>query len=664
MVGPSGVGKDTLIEASLPNLPDNVRVARRTITRSRDAGGEAHEALDEHAFGAEEADGAFAVVWRAHGLSYAIRHRELTPLHDGINVIVNASRRVLPEFCRLARTTVVLSVTARPDVLAARLSARGRESAVAVASRLAREAPTVSLLPIFTIDNNGAIADGAAAFTAAVMSAATHLHRACPAPVTIPGRPVCILHEKDPTLAATGLSDATRVVVMSDWTTATAQFALASGPAVLPPGAAGLSADLLAKLYANPGDRVVVTRAAKAPSGDALRAKIAGEVLSCSSVTRLVRDLAEDRYAPAEIAGFLVAATKNLSTEEVIALTKARAELTRPLAFDAPIVADKHSVGGVPGGRISPIVVPIVAAHGLTVPKTSSRAITSAAGTADVVECVARVDLSPEELRTVVGHAGAAMVWSGRISHSPIDDVMNAINRPLGIRSPGLDISSILSKKLAVGATHVIVDIPVGPYGKVRSLSEAADFEQLLATVASGVGLTIACIISDGQRPIGMGIGPALELADACRVLANDPGAPSALRTKAIQFAAVMIEWDPSVPPGEGATRADALLASGAAKEAFERIVAAQGRRPPAALGAAHKPLVSPRNGVFQGFFGFDLSGIARAAGAPSDKGAGVRLFAAPGNTVKEGEPLAAVYASTAAPLSAMTVPSEIFAIS
>jgi thymidine phosphorylase len=309
-------------------------------------------------------------------------------------------------------------------------------------------------------------------------------------------------------------------------------------------------------------------------------------------------------------------------------------------------------MGGVPGGRITLLVVPIAVAHGLLVPKTSSRAITSAAGTADVMECVARVDLDAAELRRAVEAAGGAVAWSGRISHGPLDDVMNAINRPLGIRSASLDVASILSKKLVVGSTHVVVDVPFGPGTKTRTRAGGEALARLFETVGREVGLTVRAVVTDGARPIGRGVGPALELADVVAALTGAAHTPAALVEKAVDFAGAMIEWDPAVPRGTGRARARELLASGAAFAAFERMAHAQGRRPPVPPGAFARDVRAEASGVLTAFDGHALAGLARAAGAPADKGAGVAVRAAVGARVEAGEPLLTVVSGTAAGLA------------
>src|SRR5690349_5728888 len=138
----------------------------------------------------------------------------------------------------------------------------------------------------------------------------------------------------------------------------------------------------------------------------------------------------------------------------------------------SPIV-EQHSGVGLPGNRTTPIVVAIVAACGLTIPKTSSRAITSPAGTADTMEVLAPVDLTLEHMRRVVESEGGCIVWGGAMALSPADDILIQVERPLDFDGDGQLTASILSKKIAAGSTHLLIDMPVGATAKVRTPESA-----------------------------------------------------------------------------------------------------------------------------------------------------------------------------------------------
>ncbi len=341
-----------------------------------------------------------------------------------------------------------------------------------------------------------------------------------------------------------------------------------------------------------------------------------------------------------------------MTTAETLALTRAMADAGERLQWDGPLIVDKHCIGGIPGNRTSMIIVPIVAAHGLTIPKTSSRAITSPSGTADTMEVLACVDLTAAQMRKIVGTEHAVLAWGGRVNLSPADDLLISVERPLRIDTFEQMVASIISKKLAAGSTHLVVDIPVGPTAKVRSQREAVRLRKLFEYVAGEVGLTIDVVLTDGSQPIGRGIGPVLEARDVMAVLRNEADAPADLRERALMLAGRVLDFDPALRGGSGRSRARQLLESGQALAAMERIIAAQGAQP---AGIEPGPLVhevrATQSGVVSAIDCHRLARIARLAGAPMDKPAGIDLFRKAGDEVAAGDALYRIHACTAAEL-------------
>ena len=413
----------------------------------------------------------------------------------------------------------------------------------------------------------------------------------------------------------------------------------------------GLSDPTFAQLGVAPGTAVDVGHPVRPVSMDAVRRKIAGQRLDQSAFDAIVADIAANRYSKPEIAAFIVATVQNeLDRDEILFLTRAMVASGERLDWQEPLVADKHCIGGIPGNRTSLLVVPIVAAHGLLIPKTSSRAITSPAGTADTMEVLADVELAIADLRRIVRRHRGCIAWGGTARLSPADDVMIAVERPLGIDSQGQLVASILSKKVAAGSTHLLIDIPVGPTAKVRHMRDAQHLRKLFEYVGDQLGLHLEVLITDGRQPVGNGIGPALEARDAMRVLQGDPAAPVDLRQKALRLAGRIIEFDPDVRGGEGFTIARDILDSGRALAKMHAIMAAQGA-PKRAYAPARLALdvTSPRAGVVTGIDNLQLARIARYAGAPAAKGAGVDLYRKLGDRVKAGQALYRVHAEFAA---------------
>ena len=399
--------------------------------------------------------------------------------------------------------------------------------------------------------------------------------------------------------------------------------------------------------FAEPvGTSVMVTPAAPPESLDAVRAKIQGHAFGEADINAIVDDVIHYRYSDMEIAAFLIGSASFMTSGELLALSRAMAEAGTQLKWDRQIVVDKHCIGGIPGNRTSMVVVPIVAAHGLMIPKTSSRAITSPAGTADTMEVLARVDLGVDDMREVVNACHGCLVWGGHVNLSPADDILISVERPLSLDTREQMVASIMSKKLAAGSTHLLLDLPVGPAAKLTSALEAMRLRKLFEFVGDHFGIAVEVITTDGRQPIGNGIGPVLEAQDVMAVLSNDPSAPNDLREKSLRLAAHLLEYDPDLRGGTGYARAKALLESGAALKQMEKIIEAQGpSQVRADLGPLTADVLAPHDGVVTAIDNLRLARLARTAGAPIDKGAGIKVFKKIGDRVDAGEPLYRVYA-------------------
>jgi thymidine phosphorylase len=651
VVGPSGSGKDSLIDGARSVLESTGRYvfARRVITRPVGSPGEDHESATEQDFARRDALGNFLISWNAHGLRYGLPASLRTALEHGQHVIANGSRSVIAELAQRVPRLVVVEVVAPPELLAARIAGRGREAGAAIDQRVARTvAQWPSSVKTVTVRNDGTIAVGVERFLAALESCANHmLLRRIP---IFGGRDYCAyLPANSDAVSAFDYLGSAKVEISAGAASIRTRVQIIDMPDVLDSGSVGLSSEAFAELGAPEGAEVTIRRTPSPESRAALTHKIQGGELSEEQYHTLIRDIVESRYPEGEVAAFLVAATQNLSDEEVVALARVRTRFSKRMTWPDKIVVDKHSMGGIPGSRITLIVVPIVAAHGgFLMPKTSSRAITSAAGTADAMEALANVDLGPAEIRVCLERARACIAWNGRLNHSVVDDVMNAITRPLGIDSNRWSVASILSKKFTAGSTHVIVDLPFGPRAKLKSEADALELAALFESVGRGLGLTVQAFATDGSKPIGRGVGPALEARDVMWTLDNHPQAPADLVEKALFFASRILAWDPEIKSVEaGRDRAETLLRSGAAREAFERIIDAQGRRsPPVMPGRLIHTFQAEHAGVIQEIDGWAVAEIARRAGAPLDKSAGVDLLRNVGDTVERGEPLFVIHAS------------------
>lgn len=427
-----------------------------------------------------------------------------------------------------------------------------------------------------------------------------------------------------------------------------ATLALVDDESIIGHGEVGLGEQAFRRLNLPEGVEVEIAQARPPASLDFVRRKIDGDTLTEAEICAIIRDVAAHLYSPMEIAAFLVACTGFMSTPETLALTRAMVEVGNHLKWDSPLVVDKHCIGGIPGNRTSMIVVPIVAAHGLICPKTSSRAITSPCGTADVMEVLAEVNLCAADMAAIVAKENAVLAWGGRMNLSPADDVLISVERPLRLDTFEQMVASIISKKVAAGSTHLVIDIPIGPSAKVRSQGDAVRLRKLFEYVARHMGLELKTVFTDGTQPVGRGVGPVLEARDVMAVLRNEPDAPEDLRDHAVMLAGHVLDFDPAIEGGRGYARALELLASGEALASMERIIDAQGRKPAMPdLGTCRHEVTAPRAGRVNAIDCERIAKIARQAGAPMDIGAGLYLQRKVGEPVRKGEVLYRIYANS-----------------
>jgi len=458
---------------------------------------------------------------------------------------------------------------------------------------------------------------------------------------------VAYLNRECSVYRAEGFQALSKIQVSNNGSKLLAVLNVVDDNSIVLPGELGLSQQAFNYLNVKEGTLVTVNHAEPPKSMDAVRRKINGERLNQADFNEIANDIAETRYSKMEMAAFLVATGQNnLDRDEILYLTQAMLESGECMNWHESLVADKHCIGGIPGNRTSMLVVPIVAAHGMLIPKTSSRAITSPAGTADTMEVLANVNLEPDQMLDIVRQERGCLSWGGTAKLAPVDDLLISVERPLGIDSQGQMVASILSKKLAAGSTHLIIDIPVGPTAKVRHMRQALALRKLFEFVGDHLNIHLEVMITDGRQPIGKGIGPVLEARDVMQVLNNDPDAPADLRQKSLLLAGRIIEFDPDVRGGQGYAIARDILESGRAYEKMHEIIKAQGEREiDLQPGELCYQVCAQRDGVVTSIDNFQMSKVARLAGAPMDKKAGVDLLKKLGDKVKKGETLYQIYA-------------------
>lgn len=263
------------------------------------------------------------------------------------------------------------------------------------------------------------------------------------------------------------------------------------------------------------------------------------------------------------------------------------------------------------------------------------------------METLAPVDLDLADIRRVVERESGCVVWGGAVRLSPADDILIRVERALDIDSEGQLVASVMSKKIAAGSTHLVLDIPVGSTAKVRSEAAGRALAARLTMVGEAFGLKSATIFTDGSQPVGRGIGPALEAMDVLAVLQQAGHAPADLRDRACTLAGTLLELGGRAEVGAGEALAESTIADGRAWAKFQRICEAQGgmRVPPVAR--QRMPLLAPRSGTLRTIDNRRIARVAKLAGAPGSKAAGVEMHVRLGAAVEAGEPLCTVCSET-----------------
>lgn len=410
------------------------------------------------------------------------------------------------------------------------------------------------------------------------------------------------------------------------------------------PGTIGLFAESLKRLGTEEGVHVDIESTPRPKSIDIIRKKLDGHILTKEDLSILVEDIMHDRLSEVEITYFVAGAyTKGFTLEESAMLTEITVDLGFKLKLNKKIICDKHSVGGVPGNRTTMVVVPIIAAAGFTIAKTSSRAITSPSGTADTMEVFCPVSLSHDKVQRVVEETGGCIVWQSSMNPHGADEKLIKVRHPLSLDPEGLLLASILAKKKAVGATHVLIDIPYGEGAKF-SYSEGKELKKKFISLGKKLGMIIKVILTDGSQPIGCGIGPALEAKDVLSVLEGN--GPADLQAKSTFMATELLKM---AGIKDARQKVIELINSGVAYNKFLEIIRAQGGRKTLVIPSARYfySVEAPKGGVIKSIDNKLIAKIARIAGCPEDKAAGIYLNVRRNNHVHHNNILFTVYSDS-----------------
>lgn len=386
---------------------------------------------------------------------------------------------------------------------------------------------------------------------------------------------------------------------------------------------------------------------------DTIQKKLLGKKITYKEIFNLMDEISKNRLNEVLTTYFVASSFKEGYTAlELYYFTKAMVETGNRLKFKG-IVADKHSTGGVAGTRTTMIIVPIIAAAGFTIPKISSRAITTPAGTADVMEVLARVDFNTSEITEVIHSVGGCIVWNGNLRIAPADDIIIRVEEQLSFESFDKIIMSVTAKKVAVSATHLVLDIPIGPTMKIRHFQEGEKVARKFKDLAHRFGIKVTIDINETLEPAGNGVGPALEARDVLYVLEQKNVRSMKLESKALRLAGKLLDicYSDTGNNKSGEDEARSILKSGAALKKFKEIIKAQKGNPDISseslkIRSHSKYIVSDRKGKIKGINNFHLNSLAKIVGAPLDKFAGIYLLKKLDERVEKHEPIYVLYSS------------------
>ncbi len=419
----------------------------------------------------------------------------------------------------------------------------------------------------------------------------------------------------------------------------------------------GIYNELWEKLNLEDGGEVMIIPTSRPASIDFIRKKIYGNPWTKEEINTIINDIALGNLSDIELTAYATAVQINgLNMDEITWLTIAMVGSGETIDFEARPILDVHSIGGVPGNKYAPVTVAIVAANDLTIPKTSSRAISSAAGTADIVETLCNVEFDAQAIKRIAQETGGALVWGGGVNLAPADDAIIRVEYPLSLDPHGQVLASVMAKKKAINAEYCVIDIPVGEGTKVVSNEQARQMARDFISLGERIGIRTMCTITYGGQPVGRAIGPALEIKEALSVLEGS-ARPNSLIEKSLSLAGILLELGGAAQPRKGLELAKDTLGSGKALEKFKEIINAQGGNPDIKSEDIHPgryiyEFPSPKDGYIEAVKNRAVTKIARAAGSPKDKGAGVVLGYKKGESTHEGDTLLTIYAENERKLS------------
>ena len=396
----------------------------------------------------------------------------------------------------------------------------------------------------------------------------------------------------------------------------------------------------------------------------AIQKKLVGKRLSYDEIYAVMDSISKERLSQVLTTYFAASGySKGFSDQELYYLTKAMIETGEHLQFKG-IVADKHSIGGVPGTRTTLIVVPTVAAAGFLIPKSSSRAITTPGGTGDDMEVLAPVTFNKKGIYKIVKETNSCIVWGGGVDIAPADDDLIEVEEPLMLESFDKILVSIMAKKIAFGSNHIVIDLPYGNHVKVKTKAKAELLASKFEMLARKFDVKIFVSVHRTEQPAGRGVGPLLETKEAIKVLEQAEGYPKDLEEKALVLAGHLLNLCLKDAPenlkkevkqkyGDGNAWAKHILKSGQSWEKMKQIIKAQGgdhtiTSDDLKPGEYTYDVKASKGGQVKQINSKNATILAKILGAPKQKKSGMYLHKKIGETVKKGDTIFTFYSENA----------------
>jgi AMP phosphorylase len=461
------------------------------------------------------------------------------------------------------------------------------------------------------------------------------------------GENTVVMHRDDARLW--GLHSQDRIKVARGGRSVTAIIHTTKDPEMLEPGELGALRRVRKAMELSDGDEVKVFLTGRPESVAFIKKKLRGEELSLDEIRAIIRDMVNHNLSDIEATAYVTGIyTRGLTMEETRDLTLAMVETGETIEFDRGPIFDYHSIGGSPGNKVTLLVVPLVAAAGLLIPKTCSRAISSANGTADILESICNVTFTGEQIKEISQRVGGIIAWGGGVNLAPADDLIIKIEYPLALDPYNQLLASVMAKKKAVGANYLLIDIPMGPGTKVETEELARRYANDFIHLGKLLDIKVEAVVTYGGQPVGHAIGPALETREALQILEGSE-TPNSVLEKSCGLAGIIFEM--AGLTDDGFAMARELLSSGKALAKFREIIEAQGGKPNISsadvpIGEYYQPIRAPSDGYVDAIDNKAIVRIAREAGAPNDKGAGVLLNKKTGRKAQKDDVLYTVYSS------------------